>query len=325
MFCSRRCACSPASCPGSSSTRWRRSVQAWSAAHAGAARHRLAVDRADRREPQLLQRPAGVPVHRRISARSRSRRSTASPRRDCAARRPGIAAIPTPARRRNTPRRASPSRSAACSAPSCFAPASTSTCPRPATRGRRASTVELHDPSGTGSMRRSRAVGFRRRAAQPSAVPDHPRYLSWCSAPSSCCCWCSRYGPDPRSRRPGVQMLLVLLLAPLLTGFVRKVKARLLRRRARRSCSPIAICAADAQGGGAGGQRLWLFRVAPYLIFAATWVAAALVPTFATGLMFPGRPTSSPSSRCSAARASSWRSPAWMSAPASAASARAAR
>ena len=30
----------------------------------------------------------------------------------------------------------------------------------------------------------------------------------------------------------------------------------------------------------------WLFRAAPYLIFAATWVAAALVPTFATGLIF---------------------------------------
>jgi formate hydrogenlyase subunit 4 len=30
----------------------------------------------------------------------------------------------------------------------------------------------------------------------------------------------------------------------------------------------------------------WLFRVAPYLIFAVTWVAAALVPTFATGLIF---------------------------------------
>src|SRR5258708_8670202 len=29
----------------------------------------------------------------------------------------------------------------------------------------------------------------------------------------------------------GVQMLLVLLLAPLLTGFVRKIKARLVRRR----------------------------------------------------------------------------------------------
>src|SRR5205823_2774645 len=30
----------------------------------------------------------------------------------------------------------------------------------------------------------------------------------------------------------------------------------------------------------------WFFRVAPYLIFAATWVAAALVPTFAAGLIF---------------------------------------
>jgi formate hydrogenlyase subunit 4 len=30
----------------------------------------------------------------------------------------------------------------------------------------------------------------------------------------------------------------------------------------------------------------WVFRVAPYLVFATTWVAAALVPTFATGLLF---------------------------------------
>jgi formate hydrogenlyase subunit 4 len=30
----------------------------------------------------------------------------------------------------------------------------------------------------------------------------------------------------------------------------------------------------------------WVFRIAPYLVFAATWVAAALVPTFATGLLF---------------------------------------
>ena len=29
----------------------------------------------------------------------------------------------------------------------------------------------------------------------------------------------------------GVQMLLVLLLAPLLTGYVRKIKARLVRRQ----------------------------------------------------------------------------------------------
>ena len=30
----------------------------------------------------------------------------------------------------------------------------------------------------------------------------------------------------------------------------------------------------------------WLFRAVPYLVFAGTWVAAALVPTFATGLLF---------------------------------------
>ena len=30
----------------------------------------------------------------------------------------------------------------------------------------------------------------------------------------------------------------------------------------------------------------WLFRAGPYMIFAATWVAAALVPTFASGLAF---------------------------------------
>ena len=36
----------------------------------------------------------------------------------------------------------------------------------------------------------------------------------------------------------------------------------------------------------------WLFRVIPYMMFAATWVAAALVPTFATGLhVLAGRPT----------------------------------
>ena len=49
------------------------------------------------------------------------RRSIASPRTRCAAARPGTAAFPTRARRRNTPPTASPSRSAACSAPWCSA------------------------------------------------------------------------------------------------------------------------------------------------------------------------------------------------------------
>jgi formate hydrogenlyase subunit 4 len=85
----------------------------------------------------------------------------------------------------------------------------------------------------------------------------------------------------------GVQMVLVLLLAPLLTGFVRKVKARLLRRRGASVVQPYrdllrllrkeVVLAENAS---------WLFRWTPYMIFAATWVAAALVPTFAAGLTF---------------------------------------
>ncbi len=85
----------------------------------------------------------------------------------------------------------------------------------------------------------------------------------------------------------GVQMFLVLLVAPLIIGVTRKVKARLLRRRGASVLLPYrdlwklmhkeAVLAHNAS---------WIYRVAPYLIFAATWVAAALVPTYATGLLF---------------------------------------
>jgi formate hydrogenlyase subunit 4 len=85
----------------------------------------------------------------------------------------------------------------------------------------------------------------------------------------------------------GCQMLLVLALAPLLTGFIRTFKARLLRRRGPALLQPYCdlnkllrkeVVLADSSS--------WLFRVAPYVIFAAVWVAAALVPTFASGLLF---------------------------------------
>jgi formate hydrogenlyase subunit 4 len=83
------------------------------------------------------------------------------------------------------------------------------------------------------------------------------------------------------------QMLVALLAAPLLTGFIRKVKARLLRRRGPPLLQPwrdlIKLARKEAI---VAESASWLFRVAPYLIFAATWVAAALVPTFATGLVF---------------------------------------
>ncbi|TMJ23250.1 MAG: formate hydrogenlyase [Alphaproteobacteria bacterium] len=85
----------------------------------------------------------------------------------------------------------------------------------------------------------------------------------------------------------GAQMLIVLLLAPLLAGLVRKIKARMLRRAGPPLIQPYRdlvrlmrkeVVLADTAS--------WLFRVIPYLIFAATWVAASLVPTFRTGLLF---------------------------------------
>ncbi len=83
------------------------------------------------------------------------------------------------------------------------------------------------------------------------------------------------------------QMLLVLALAPLLTGFVRKVKARLLRRRGPPLVQPYRDLIRLMRKEVIVAQSAsWLFRVIPYLIFAATWVAAALVPTFRTGLLF---------------------------------------
>jgi formate hydrogenlyase subunit 4 len=84
-----------------------------------------------------------------------------------------------------------------------------------------------------------------------------------------------------------VQMALVLVVAPLVLGVTRKVKARLLRRVGPDVFQPYrdlwklmhkeAVLAYNAS---------WLYRVAPYLMFALTWVAAALVPTYATNLLF---------------------------------------
>ena len=84
-----------------------------------------------------------------------------------------------------------------------------------------------------------------------------------------------------------LQMFLVVVIAPFVLGVTRKVKARLLRRVGPPLLQPYrdlwklmhkeAVIARNAS---------WLYRVAPYVVFAVTWVAAALVPTYATGLLF---------------------------------------
>jgi len=84
-----------------------------------------------------------------------------------------------------------------------------------------------------------------------------------------------------------LQMFLVIAIAPLMLGITRKVKARLLRRVGPPISQPYrdlwklmhkeVVLAHNAS---------WLYRIVPYLVFATIWVAAALVPTYSTGLIF---------------------------------------
>jgi len=148
------------------------------------------------------------------------------------------------------------------------------------------------------------AVGFAADPPQsPSSFPDHPPVSSaWFFAALVILLLVARHmAPDPRiSPSKGTQMLLVLLLAPLLTGVVRKIKARF-PAPARPAAHPALPRprAAHAQGGRAGRKRLLAgFASSPYLIFAATWVAASLVADVPDRTaVLPGRPISSPSSR----------------------------
>lgn len=82
-------------------------------------------------------------------------------------------------------------------------------------------------------------------------------------------------------------MFLVLLIAPLLSGVVRKIKSRLLARIGPSIFQPYYdLWKLLRKETVPAGHASWFYRAAPYQIFSITWVAAALVPTFATGLMF---------------------------------------
>jgi len=82
-----------------------------------------------------------------------------------------------------------------------------------------------------------------------------------------------------------LQLALLAALAPLLTGMVRKLKARLTGRRGAGLLQPYRDLAKLLRKEVVlAPNASWLFRVSPYLMVAATWLAAAIVPTFATGL-----------------------------------------
>ena len=148
------------------------------------------------------------------------------------------------------------------------APATMSRCRRPAIPA--GAAADRTARSGLGAALRSRLrtrVGFAADTAQSPAVPDHPAL----SQPGL------RHPRHPAAGArdmvvisdiivQGVQMLLVLLLAPLLTGFVRKIKARLVRRQGASMLQPYRdllrllrkeVVLAD--------NASWLFRVTPYI------------------------------------------------------------
>ncbi len=83
------------------------------------------------------------------------------------------------------------------------------------------------------------------------------------------------------------QMMLVLVVAPLVLGITRKVKAHLLRRIGPPVWQPyLDLWKLMHKEAVLAHNASWLYRTAPYLLFATTWVAAALVPTYATNLLF---------------------------------------
>ena len=82
-----------------------------------------------------------------------------------------------------------------------------------------------------------------------------------------------------------IQMVFVILFAPLVVGFIRKIKARLLYRKGPSIFQPYRdiyklLHKETVLSEGAS----WFFRGVPYVIFAFIWSAMSLVPTFSNNL-----------------------------------------
>lgn len=78
-----------------------------------------------------------------------------------------------------------------------------------------------------------------------------------------------------------VQFALMLLVAPAVTGVARKARARLLGRTGPPLVQPYRDLAKLLRKEAVMAENAsWLYRLAPYLVFALLWLAAALVPAF---------------------------------------------
>lgn len=82
-----------------------------------------------------------------------------------------------------------------------------------------------------------------------------------------------------------LQALLYAALAPLLTGWIRRLKARLQNRRGAPLLQPYRnLYKLFGKEARMAHTASLLFRAAPYIVFIATWLAASAIPLLSTGL-----------------------------------------
>jgi formate hydrogenlyase subunit 4 len=83
------------------------------------------------------------------------------------------------------------------------------------------------------------------------------------------------------------QLLLVVLLAPLLTGWVNQCQAWLQNRSGAGVLQPYRVLRKlFSKDAVIAHNASWLFRVTPYIVFGCMWLAAAIIPIIAVDLPF---------------------------------------
>lgn len=83
-----------------------------------------------------------------------------------------------------------------------------------------------------------------------------------------------------------LQIFLCVAAAPLFTGYVRCLKARLLGKRAPSIIQPYRDLYRLLQKESiVADSTSWIFRTAPYIIFTSIWLAACIVPIFTTDML----------------------------------------
>ena len=254
------------------------------------------------REPQLVQRAAGVPVYRHFGVSGRERHPSLRLRRVAPRAAVGLRLPLTQAPRRNIRRRASPSRSAACSAPSHSSCASASTCRRRANVRPARFDLRLQRPDLGRALRAARRLRRARFADGSTACSSSPSasISASCSAPWSRFSSCSRHGHDRRPLFQLLQMTLVIAVAPLLTGLVAQdqgAPAAPTRAAAHPALSR-SRCASRARRRSSPTPRPGCSASCPISCSPRPGSPPRWSRPSRPGSCSAGRPISSPSSRC---------------------------